>query len=199
MKVKARRDLVSAGGLPIAEAGDTGRVALDRVPTRKEHYGLVPVYWGTRSRAYWVSASDLKAVGRGDVRKLVKVSPVPEKEPTLPVPRRGAGQSGYNFGRMLQRVRQARGLSQEALAKAMRKVGSVRVSQATLSKWEARADSPSGEFIAAVAAALDVPAFMFFVEPKSVEGCMEFLGKFLEDLRRGGTDARGHTLEKVSG
>jgi len=181
VKVKAHKAIVSVGGICVAKAGDTGIVEENRTPTRSSHYGLVPVVWGTRKRAYWVDPSAVSVTDGGDIDKYV--TPPPTSEGTLDVP--SADEMPYDFGGNLSVIRKSRGFSQEGLARKMEAYGADKVSQATLSKWESRSDSPSGVFISAAARALEVPAFVLFLDFNNLEACGSFIHKFLERSMNG--------------
>ncbi|HDL85245.1 MAG TPA: XRE family transcriptional regulator [Candidatus Acetothermia bacterium] len=203
MRVRAIKDIVSTGGMRIAAAGVVGKVAENRTPSRPSHYGYVPVFWEERRRAYWVPPSDIQVVGRGAVDKFI--TPPPTSEEPVPIPTGGG--AAYNFGKNLATVRGARHMSQEALASAMRENGATRVSQATLSKWESRSDSPSGKFIHVAAKVLQVPAFMFFLDMDNLEICGVFLYEFRKlhtqhERRIGADDGKssvGGTTSAVGG
>ena len=178
LPVSAAVDIKFEGGMLLAAAGTRGVALVGLKPNRPRHYGLVPVRWAGRVRAFWVAKEKLKSRYGLDVC----TTPAPEVELNLTIPESRIGE--FSFGKNLKMFRRARGKSQEELAAAMNGVGMQRISQTSISNWENRVDCPSGHFLSAAAKALDVPAFAFFVslECVKVEHCMEYIKGLREYL-----------------
>jgi DNA-binding transcriptional regulator YiaG len=163
--VRATEDIRFQRGMMLAQRGTRGVAIAGMHPNRTHHYGLVPVRWDGRSRAFWVSKEKLSS--RHSLRDCITQPPEAELDLTIPE----SGGAEFSFGRNLRMFRRARGLSQGQLAAAMRKTCLERVSQTSISNWENRRDCPSGTFLEAASAALGVPAFAFFVNLECVEVC----------------------------
>lgn len=175
--VRAAERIEFRGGMVLADEGQRGTALLGVKPNRKHHYGLVPVRWKGRQRAFWVEIDKLKS--RHNLTRCI--TPLPPKECELEVPR-SATAGVLHFGRNLRMFRKARELSQEQLAAAMAKKGLGRVSQTGISNWESRSDCPNGRFVEVASRVLDVPAFAFFVplDCVRISDCLDYVG----DLQR---------------
>lgn len=171
LPVRAAEDIKFDGGMLLAPAGTKGVALAGMKPNRPQHYGLVPVRWKGRRRAFWISKDKLKS--RYKLDRCITPPPVEELDLTIPEGKNGE----FYFGRNLRMFRRARGMSQEELAEAMNATGMNRISQTSISNWENRKDCPSGRFLEAAARALDVPAFSFFIslECVKVEHCLEYI------------------------
>lgn len=180
LPVRAAEDIRFSGGMLLASAGERGVALVGLKPNRPQHYGLVPVRWHGRRRAFWIHPDRLKSKFKLD--PCITQPPAGELDLSIPASRNGGIAFGYN----LKMFRKARGLSQSELAEAMSEAGMERISQTSISNWEHRADCPSGEFLEAAAGALDVPAFAFFVQLDcvKVEHCLEYIRDLRNDVCR---------------
>ena len=179
VKVSALVDICSERGMLLAKAGTVGWAVSGLKPNRRHHYGLVPVRWVGKERLFWTSKDKLWVK-----RKLDKcITPPPCAEPRLTLPTT-TDSSDFDFGRNLKMFRRAKGLSQEELATKMAKAGAGRISQTSISNWERRADCPSGDFLRAAGAVLEVPVFSFFIQMDCMkaEDCLEYVQQLKEVL-----------------
>ena len=171
VQVLAKHDIITAGGLYIADTGATGVAFGDTAPTQAQNIGRVAVQWAGKSRIYWVDAEDLVVPDGLDPEDLVSQ---PSSKVCLSLPKYPP--SSFHFGTSLRMFRKARGLGQSALAD---KMGGT-TGQTTISFWERKAHCPSGEFIKAVANALDVPPFFFLVSNSDADESEQ--EQFMENL-----------------
>lgn len=178
IRVRAAVDILFDGGVRLAEAGAVGYAIAGMKPSRPQHYGLVPVRWAGRSRAFWVEPAKLEC--KRSLAGCVTAPPAEELDLTIP---EGA-QDEISFGRNLRLFRRARGYSQAQLAREMSKLGMERISQTSVSNWENRAECPSGSFLTVAARALGVPAFAFFVrmECVKVQDTLEYVRRLEKTL-----------------
>ena len=171
IQILARLAITTYGGLCIAEEGTKGVAFVGECPTQTQNIGRVAVQWEGKNRIYWVDVDDL-ILPLGVTPELI-VSRLPKKSkidlPEYP-------KSSFHFGTSLRMFRKARGLGQSALAD---KMGGT-TGQTTISFWERKAHCPSGEFIKAVANALDVPPFFFLVSNSDADESEQ--EQFMENL-----------------
>ena len=171
LPVTAVKKIEFNGGMLLVDKGAKGVALVGVKPNRPQHYGLVPVRWKGRQRAFWLDSRLLQSRYRLERCKTA----APARELDLLIPK---GQNGaFTFGHNLKMFRRARKFSQEDLAQAMNKNGMDRISQTGISNWENRQDCPSGTFLSAAAAALVVPPFAFFIRLDCVEvvDCLEYV------------------------
>lgn len=157
LSVRAAEDITFEGGMRLASKGDRGVALMGLKPNRPQHYGLVPVRWAGRNRAFWIDRS--KLTSRHGLDRCITPPPAAEFDLTIPE----GEHAGVSVGCNLRLFRRARGLSQAELAERMVAAGMKRISQTSISNWEHRQDCPSGVFLETVSRVLDVPAFAFFV------------------------------------
>lgn len=171
LPVTAVEDICFQGGGVLAPKGTNGVALVGLKPNRKRHYGLVPVKWDAHTKVFW--AYKHKLFSPEDLERCI--TRLQEEALDLTIPTTSA--EDFSFGHNLRMFRRARGLSQGALASRMREVCMERVSQTSISNWENRKDCPSGTFLEAAAAALDVPAFAFFIRLDciKVEHCLQYI------------------------
>lgn len=186
--VKAVGDIRSEGGLLLAKDGVMGLVDPSLVPRREHHVGKLPVRWGAHKRSFWVDPIFVRPVDpeTGGLLRSCRLEdhvPRPPNADTfsLEIPE---GNGAFDFGSNLQKVRKARGMSQEELARGMRSLGAHRISQTTVSNWENRRDNPSGHFLRAASKALAVPAYVFFMDLDclDVEESLSFVSELKEAI-----------------
>ena len=166
--VVAKDDLYAANGkMLVAKKGRRG-VALRKLTTRQINFNKVPVRWKGRRKVYWHWFDDLEFISSElDPTAYIAVRPNQLLDiPSLPQP---PSHYSYNFGENLKYFRKERGLSQSALAKLMVLDNGETAGQTSVSYWERNAHAPSGSYIVAIAKALGVPPFMFFVNLKDCE------------------------------
>lgn len=178
LPVTAVKKIKFEGGMLLAAKGAKGVALVGMKPNRPQHYGLVPVRWHGRQRAFWLEPALLNS--RYRLARCVTLAPTRELDLSIPKGKNGE----YAFGHNLKMFRRARKLSQEDLAQAMNSKGMDRISQTGISNWENRQDCPSGTFLTAAAAALGVPAFAFFIPLNcvTVVGCLEYVRNLKEHV-----------------
>jgi len=159
--VRAKTDLRSpTGKLLIAKAGRFG-MALREHAVKEGHYNKVPVRWKGRSKVYWHDLDDLEFI-QVECDKLAYVARRPDQLLDLPPIPKPPTHYNYHFGETLRAFREDRKLPQWELANRMMHCGEP-VAQTTISYWERSEAAPNGVYVTALAKALDVPVFLFFV------------------------------------
>lgn len=159
-KVIALDDVTTDRGMLVAKK-DTEGVALHKHKATPSTYYKVPVRWGRRRKVYWCSPSLLHFVNPPmDPAAYVALPPNQILNfPPLPAP---PDIHDYHFGRNLRQFRRDKQLSQSVLADQLM-ISNRPASQTTISYWERQREAPRGRYIHALARALNIPAFLFFV------------------------------------
>jgi transcriptional regulator with XRE-family HTH domain len=159
-KVIAITDVRTANGLLVATEGTEG-VALYRHRATPSNYFKMPVRWGRRRKVYWCNPDDLRMLDN-DLDKHSYIALLPHNLlnfPPLPAP---PDIYDYHFGRNLRQFRRDKKLSQTELAERLT-FDNKPTSQTTISYWERQREAPRGRYIHALSSALEIPAFLFFV------------------------------------
>jgi transcriptional regulator with XRE-family HTH domain len=177
--VRAKHDLHSASGkLLIAKEGREG-VALRGRVARGENLNKVPVRWKGRRKVYWHEFSNLEFVDH-ELDPIAYIALAPDGLLDLPPIPKPPEHYTYNFGANLKHFRQERNKAQWELAQALAGMGAA-VSQTTISYWERRETAPNGEYVIALAKALNVPAFLFFINFRDCDW-LTSVRQYLEQL-----------------
>jgi DNA-binding XRE family transcriptional regulator len=159
-KVIAIKDVRTERGLLIATEGTEG-VALYKHRATPSNYFKMPVRWGRRRKVYWCDPGDLELVD-ATMDKAAYVALPPDNLlnfPPLPSP---PDIYDYHFGRNLKQFRRDKKLSQTQLAERLT-FSNKPASQTTISYWERQREAPRGRYTHALSEALEIPAFLFFV------------------------------------
>lgn len=159
-KVIALEDVTTDKGMLVAKKGTEG-VALYQHRATPSTYYKVPVRWGRRRKVYWCQPESLRFIDPPqDPAAYVALPPNQVLNfPALPAP---PDIHDYHFGRNLRQFRRDKKLSQLALAERLT-FSNKPASQTTISYWERQREAPRGRYLHALARALDIPAFLFFV------------------------------------
>lgn len=176
MNVVAAHDIVTEAGFAIARAGNKGVAQRGAKPHDETNCGKVLVLFNGRKHGYWVSQYQLLWPRSVSVKHYVAVCVQPAKLPALP----RAKPIAYHFGNNLAFFRRSRGLSQGDLGDKMTKNGYA-ATQSTISYNERQPRGPRGEFTDAVAEALEVPAFAFYIDTSDTK-VFDHLKKFTAQL-----------------
>ena len=162
MRVRALTEIRTEKGLLIASADQAGVAVRGAQPQQLHNVGKVLVYFSGRQKGYWVpfdrvlfpsrTTSATKSLYRGQ-------SLVVSAKRALPVQ---AQPYTFDFGQNLKAWRQARQLSQAELGVSMGQYG-VALAQSTICYRERCAHSPGGQFVQAAAQALQIPAYVLFM------------------------------------
>lgn len=187
-KVIAVADVTTKNGMLVAKKDATG-VALHNHRATPSTYYKVPVRWGRRKKVYWCELAVLRFLDP-PMDPAAYVALPPNKVlnfPPLPSP---PDIHDYHFGRNLRQFRRDQKLSQSKLAEQLT-LSNKPASQTTVSYWERQREAPRGKYIHALARALDIPAFLFFVnfsDCKWLEEAERYMTQ-LKDSLCGGAEA----------
>lgn len=176
MNVVAADDIVTDASFVVARKGDKGIAQKGAVPHDDTNCGKVLVFFNGRKHGYWVLGAQLNWPRNTNTTPFIAVCDQPVKLPELP----RAKPIKYHFGDNLAFFRKSRGMSQSELADKMTKNG-YEATQSTLSYNERQPRGPRGEFTDAVAEALEVPAFVFFIDTSDIK-VFDHLKKFTAQL-----------------
>ena len=161
MRVVARRDIVTEKGFRIARRDAHGIAVKDVLPHTTDNLGKVLVFFSRRDHGYWCDPKDLDHNG-GSLDDYIAHKEVFDpygSVPRMPLDFRFAD---YHFGNNLKLCRKARKISQTELSRRMAKFG-VHTAQSTICYRENQRYCPNGQFVDAIAQALQLPAWVFFV------------------------------------
>jgi hypothetical protein len=159
-RVIALEDVTTERGMLVAKKGTKGVALLKHKATPSTFY-KVPVRWGRRRKVYWCPLKCLHFENpEQDPEAYVALPPNQVLNyPPLPAP---PDIHDYHFGRNLRQFRRDQKLSQTKLAERLT-FSNRPASQTTVSYWERQREAPRGKYIHALARALNIPAFLFFV------------------------------------
>lgn len=155
--VVAKRDIRSSRGLLIAKRGEHGS-AVDVVPHEKVNFGKVAVYWGHRTRWYWVSPGEVDWVDK-ELKPIFiaqrRPGPRPISSKCIRAFPKYELDCSFHFGCNLRKLREIRGISQSQLASRMG------LRQSAISYRERKPKAASDEFVRRSSKILQVPPFLF--------------------------------------